>query len=222
MRRATSTPRRSASIPRSARSAPRTSTSAASASTTSSTRCSTAGSTPRSWRRISSATSPIARSSMRPSTAAATPPPGSGIRRRACSPRCYDGAGRRRAMIRILTYNVHSCRGLDGRVSPGRIAEVIAAARADIVALQELDVGRARSGGLDQAQAIARELGIDVHFHPARQVEGERYGDAILSALPFRLVKAGPLPEPPRRPPFFETRGALWVSVELAGGAGEL
>ena len=125
-------------------------------------------------------------------------------------------------MLRILTYNVHSCRGLDGRPSPGRIAEVIAAARPDIVALQELDVGHARTGRLDQAQAIARELGMGFHFHPARQVKAEHYGDAILSALPFRLVKAGALPDPPHRPPFYEPRGALWVAVEFGGGAGEL
>lgn len=125
-------------------------------------------------------------------------------------------------MPRILTYNVHACRGLDGRPSPGRIADVIAAARPDIVALQELDVGRARSGELDQAEVIARELGMDFHFHPARRIEGERYGDAILSALPLRLVKAGSLPEPRRRPPFFEPRGALWASVGLGGRAGAL
>jgi endonuclease/exonuclease/phosphatase family metal-dependent hydrolase len=122
------------------------------------------------------------------------------------------------AMLRILTYNVHGCRGSDGRLSPGRIAAVIAEARPDVVALQELDVGRARTGGMDQAQAIARSLGMDFHFHPVLRVEEERYGDAILSALPLRLAKAGPLPEPPRRPLFFEPRGALWVAVELGGG----
>ena len=60
--------------------------------------------------------------------------------------------------LRILTYNVRGCRGTDGRLSPERIAAVIAAARPDVVALQELDAGRARSGGLDQAHDIARGL----------------------------------------------------------------
>ena len=119
---------------------------------------------------------------------------------------------------RVLTYNVHSCRGTDGRLSPERIAAVIAAARPDIVALQELDVGRARTGGLDQAHAIARSLGMGVHFHPALRIEQEHYGDAILSALPLRLVKAGPLPGPTHRGPWYEPRGALWVSVDLGGG----
>jgi endonuclease/exonuclease/phosphatase family metal-dependent hydrolase len=120
-------------------------------------------------------------------------------------------------MPRLMTYNVHSCRGMDGLVSPERIATVTAAAQPDVVALQELDVERARAGGLDQAQTIAHALGIAFHFHPALRVEEEQYGDAILSALPLRLVKAGPLPGLPRRP-FLEPRGALWVAVDLGGG----
>ncbi len=120
-------------------------------------------------------------------------------------------------MPRLLTYNVHSCRGTDGVLSPERIAAVIAAARPDIVALQELDVRRARTGGLDQAEAIARCLGMTFHFHPALRVAEEHYGDAILSALPFRLVKAGPLPGLPRWPGL-EPRGAIWVAVQLDNG----
>lgn len=120
-------------------------------------------------------------------------------------------------MPRILTYNVHRCRGTDGRVSPARIAEVIARCRPDIVALQELDVGRARTGHVDQAHLIARRLQMDFHFHPVRVVEEELYGDAILTALPTRLIKAGPLPAlaVARR---LEPRGALWVAVDVGDG----
>lgn len=116
-----------------------------------------------------------------------------------------------------MTYNVHSCRGTDGRLSPERIASVIAAARPDVVALQELDMGRARTNGIDQAHAVARELGMRFHFHPALHLEEERYGDAVLSALPMRLVKAGALPGLAGRASL-EPRGALWVAVELGGG----
>jgi Phospholipase D Active site motif len=83
----TCTPRRSASIPRSARSGRRTSTSAASASTTRSMRCSTASGSRRSWRRTSSATSPIAGSSTPQSigirmcrSGSGTPSPGFSLR----------------------------------------------------------------------------------------------------------------------------------------------
>src|SRR5690606_38620944 len=42
--------------------------------------------------------------------------------------------------LRIVTYNVHSCVGLDGRLSPARIARVLARCDADVIAIQELDV----------------------------------------------------------------------------------
>lgn len=119
-------------------------------------------------------------------------------------------------MIRILTYNVHRCVGADRRLSPARIAEVIASCEPDVVALQELDVGRARSGGVDQAHAIAKELGMEMHFHPALRVMEELYGDAILTARPSRLVKAGPLPGLAARPGL-EPRGALWASLATGG-----
>jgi len=118
---------------------------------------------------------------------------------------------------RILTYNVRRCLGTDGRLAPARIAEVIASCTPDIVALQELDVGRARSGGIDQAHAIARELGIHhVHFHPALQVMEEKYGDAILTVRPSALVKAEALPGQ-LHGRFREPRGALWASVQIGG-----
>jgi endonuclease/exonuclease/phosphatase family metal-dependent hydrolase len=120
-------------------------------------------------------------------------------------------------VTRLLTYNVHRCVGADGRADPGRIAAVIAACAPDIVALQELDVGRARTGGVDQAQEIARRLGMDFHFHPALHFEEERYGDAVLTGLPMRLVRAGALPGLVHRPRL-EPRGALWVAVETADG----
>ena len=115
-----------------------------------------------------------------------------------------------------MTYNVHGCVGVDGRLDVGRIAAVIAAARPDVVALQELDVGRARSGGVDQARAVAVQLGMRHHFNAALKVEEERYGDAILTALPERLVRTGQLPTLARIPGN-ETRGALWAAVEVGG-----
>src|SRR3974390_2930226 len=115
-------------------------------------------------------------------------------------------------MVRILTYNVHRCIGADRVLDVGRVAAVIAAQAPDIVALQELDVGRARTGGVDQAHEIAQQLGMAFHFHASLKVEEEQYGDAILTALPERLVKAGPLPGHPRFSRL-EPRGAIWVAI---------
>lgn len=119
-------------------------------------------------------------------------------------------------MPRILTYNVRRCLGTDGRLSPGRIADVIAAYEPDVVALQELDVGRARTGGVDQAHLIAQSLGMQMHFHASLRVVDEEYGNAILTHRPSRLIKAGPLPGLMKRPAL-EPRGALWASINFGG-----
>jgi endonuclease/exonuclease/phosphatase family metal-dependent hydrolase len=117
-----------------------------------------------------------------------------------------------------MTYNVHRCLGVDGRLDVGRIAAVIAADAPDIVALQELDVGRARTGGVDQAHEIAQRLGMVSRFNASLSVEDELYGDAILTALPERLIKAGALPG--YHPlPQLEPRGAVWATVEADGAA---
>lgn len=119
-------------------------------------------------------------------------------------------------MPRIVTYNVHRCVGNDRRLNVARIADVLAKLRPDIVALQELDVGRARTGHVDQAHEIAERLGMACHFHAALTVEEERYGDAILTCYPERLVQVGPLPGYDRMRAL-EPRGALWVEVEIDG-----
>lgn len=121
-----------------------------------------------------------------------------------------------------MTYNVHSCRGVDGKLDVGRISEVIAQSRPDIVALQELDVHRPRTGGVDQAHAIAQRLGMTFHFNAALKVAEETYGDAILTSLPMTLVKTGPLPmlrdvKVRGRTLRLESRGALWVEIEVDG-----
>ncbi len=116
--------------------------------------------------------------------------------------------------LRVMTYNVHSCIGLDGKMSPERIARVIARHKPDVVALQELDVGKARTGNIDQAHRIAEALRMAYHFHPTMQVAEELYGDAILSHLPLQVIKTGKLPGLKHKPNL-EPRGAIWVSVKV-------
>ncbi|NCC50481.1 MAG: EEP domain-containing protein [Spartobacteria bacterium] len=119
--------------------------------------------------------------------------------------------------LRVLTYNVHNCAGMDGHVSVRRIARVIERERPDIIALQEVDVGRSRSDWEDQSVVLARYLEMFPHFHAAIQIKEERYGDAILSRLPSTLVRAGALPY---RHAWLvdEPRGALWVQVDIGEG----
>ena len=55
--------------------------------------------------------------------------------------------------LRIATYNVHRCRGIDGRRRPDRIVDVLREVEADIVALQEVVSG---DGGPPDKQVSPR------------------------------------------------------------------
>src|SRR5690606_30538741 len=91
--------------------------------------------------------------------------------------------------LRVMTYNIHSCVGLDGRIRPERIARVINYFDPDIVAVQEVDAHRPRSGGHDQAQIIADHLRMDHAFYAVFEEAPEKYGLAIFSRYPFSLVE---------------------------------
>ena len=121
------------------------------------------------------------------------------------------------ACVRLMTYNVHSCLGTDGRLDPLRIAAVIAEYKPDIVALQELDVSRMRSLRTDQARVIAMDLKMHFHFHAAIDVKEEQHGDAILCRWPMKGMRAAHLPTV-RAWLAFEMRGALWVSIATPAG----
>ncbi|MGI9601338.1 MAG: endonuclease/exonuclease/phosphatase family protein [Acidimicrobiales bacterium] len=115
--------------------------------------------------------------------------------------------------MRLLTYNIHSCVGLDGVMSPERIARVIARIEPDVVGLQEVDVGRSSTGGVDQARIIAEQLGMDLYFHATRETEGGYFGDAVLSRLPMRVHHTGPLPRL-EGDHDLEPREAVWIEVD--------
>lgn len=91
--------------------------------------------------------------------------------------------------MRIVTYNVHKCRGMDRREHPQRIAEVLRETEADIIALQEvlsIDGARAES---HQARFIAEELGMSYQIGENRKLHGGAYGNVILSRLPFSAAQ---------------------------------
>jgi len=109
-------------------------------------------------------------------------------------PKVEEHSGLRTARIRVMTYNVHGCRGTDGVFSSHRIARVIARERPDVVCLQELDQVRTRSGGIDQAREIAERLQSEYHFHAVSEMDDGLFGNAVLSLLPIRLLRKAALP----------------------------
>ena len=85
--------------------------------------------------------------------------------------------------MRIATYNVHRCRGLDGRTRPQRIAAVLADVDADVVALQEV-VGLSAHGG-GHIEEIGAALGMGWVMTPTRAFRGHQFGNAVLSRFPI-------------------------------------
>lgn len=81
--------------------------------------------------------------------------------------------------VRIATYNVHRCRGMDRRTDPARIAKVIQSLDADVVAMQEV-IG-AGASGVDQAQEIGAITGMGWVMAAAREFRGHLYGNVVMS-----------------------------------------
>ncbi|HEY3762262.1 MAG TPA: endonuclease/exonuclease/phosphatase family protein [Verrucomicrobiae bacterium] len=118
--------------------------------------------------------------------------------------------------FRVMTYNVHGCRGMDGRVLTSRIARVIEEHQPDLIALQELDFGRRRSERHDQPNLIADALGMNAQFCPTVVDKDEQYGHALLCHWPMHIVRTAIFSHHARQR-HIEPRGALWVRVEAEG-----
>jgi len=85
--------------------------------------------------------------------------------------------------VRIVTYNIHKGRGMDGRVSIPRIIDVLSALEPDIVALQEVFAEGGSHRG--QVETIAETLELHSAFGFTRHLRGRPYGNAILSRWPI-------------------------------------
>jgi len=117
--------------------------------------------------------------------------------------------------LRVVTYNVHYCKGLDGRFAPERIARVLRHLDADIIALQELESGRERSRSEDQLEYLAANLGLSSCFCTSIEQGEERYGHAFLARGPLQATRCLHLPTGGR--PRIEPRDAMAATVELHG-----
>lgn len=85
--------------------------------------------------------------------------------------------------VRIATYNIHRCRGMDRRTDPARIAKVIESINADVIAMQEV-IGAGPSG-VDQAQEIGAQVGMGWVMAPTRALRGHLFGNVVMSRFPM-------------------------------------
>ena len=92
--------------------------------------------------------------------------------------------------IRIATYNIHKCRGLDRRVKPERISAVIRELDADVIAIQEIVDARSGTAQFDQARRIAAECkDYQTCFGENRTIHGGAYGNMTLTRLPLKFCQ---------------------------------
>ncbi len=117
--------------------------------------------------------------------------------------------------LKIATYNVHKCVGIDRRRSVDRIARVIREIDADVVALQEVVSHLGDGTGLDrdQATALARKLGMELLMGPAIEKPNFAYGNVVLTRLPVVGHERFDLSCNRREP-----RAIQRVDIEIKGG----
>ncbi|WP_164101048.1 endonuclease/exonuclease/phosphatase family protein [Candidatus Laterigemmans baculatus] len=115
--------------------------------------------------------------------------------------------------LRVLSYNIHHAEGIDGTLDLERIAGIISRAAPDVVALQEVDSQVRRSGSVDQPAELARLTEMHVAFGGNIDLQGGRYGNAVLSRFPIQAH------ENHRLPNFAdgEQRGLLMAEIDVPG-----
>lgn len=104
-----------------------------------------------------------------------------------------------KAEMKIMTYNVMHCEGLDGKIDVARTASVIMSENPDFACLQEIDWRTFRSSGIDEPTELARLTGMHATFARAIFFDGGQYGVMVLSRKKPIDVLQLPLPgEEPR------------------------
>ena len=116
--------------------------------------------------------------------------------------------------LRVVTYNIHKCRGMDRRVQPRRIVDVLGELDADIIALKEVLSIPDGKPEEDQALFIAEQLKLSHTVGGTRQLRGGIYGNVVLSRWPITRTQNYDISVRGR-----EQRGCLRADVEIIEGS---
>jgi len=112
--------------------------------------------------------------------------------------------------VTVATYNVHGCLGTDGRRDVARIARVLRALEAEIIALQE--VVFFPDGCTEPHDILAELSGFRAYAMPTRRRDGVHFGNALLTSLPIVMGRSLSLDYGTLEP-----RTALDVTVDVHG-----
>lgn len=119
------------------------------------------------------------------------------------------------AALRLVTFNVQHGRRRSGAVDVAALGRTCAALGADVLGLQEVDVGTRRVAGVDTAAEVAAATSMDVVFASTMAHGSGCYGNALLVRGSLHEVEELVL----ARWPAAEARGAVLASADLSGGA---
>ncbi|RMH44475.1 MAG: metal-dependent hydrolase [Alphaproteobacteria bacterium] len=114
--------------------------------------------------------------------------------------------------IRVATYNIRKCIGLDRRRRPERIIEAITGLEAEVVALQEADKRLGRRPAALRAELVTRHTDLVPARLPDAGPSIGWHGNAILVHRRHRIRAVTPLSLPALEP-----RGALVADISVDG-----
>jgi len=114
-------------------------------------------------------------------------------------------------LLRIASYNIHGCVGLDWRRNVSRVAAVIRELGCDTIGLQEVGGKHDRTGAM-QLELLARETGMHAIAGGTIIRHEYHYGNALLTTRPVLAVRRHDLSYQK-----YEPRGALDVDLDVDG-----
>ncbi|HJU15618.1 MAG TPA: endonuclease/exonuclease/phosphatase family protein [Stellaceae bacterium] len=94
------------------------------------------------------------------------------------------------ATVRVVTYNIHTCVGVDRRCDPARIAAVLREIDPGIACLQEIDTRRRLDPFADQWAYLGEATGLTVVAGGGIRTHRGRFGNAILTRFPVLSSRA--------------------------------
>jgi endonuclease/exonuclease/phosphatase family metal-dependent hydrolase len=115
--------------------------------------------------------------------------------------------------VKVASYNIHKCRGVDGLVRPDRVVGVIKEIGADVIALQEVDRRFGQRTGLLDPRTIERVTGLKLLAQSEIPDGHGWHGNALLvrgKPKSYRRLRL--------RLPGIEPRGAVVAELELGEG----